>query len=282
MSVGEISGSGMNALYYSAEQNQAYIMEQNQLVPVPPEETQEILEEHDIKIKNGKAYSISEDYELSPADVAAALSAGGIPELPPTMQITGASKPESVGKAINRLADSSGISGLLFQQLMTLMKSARDDQELNEQLTLILQSGKIANMRGDLGALAAKQSAEKSAEQTSFVLQCIAQGAAAAASLLGAAGDNTKVQVAANMASTTLSTLPAIYKKISYESGDYAKKGEEELRRMDFQKAEEISQQTIDSVRSGSEGAKEAFKSAVKLIQDVAQRQNDNIKAMNV
>ena len=202
MSVGGISGSGMNALYYSAEQNQAYIMEQNQLVPVSPEETQEILEEHDIKIKNGKAYSISEDYELSPADVAAALSAGGIPELPPTMQITGASKPESVGKAINRLADSSGISGLLFQQLMTLMKSARDDQELNEQLTLILQSGKIANMRGDLGALAAKQSAEKSAEQTSFVLQCIAQGAAAAASLLGAAGDNTKVQVAANMAST--------------------------------------------------------------------------------
>ncbi len=283
MSISGISNSNMEALYYNIEQNQAYIMNQNQLVPVAPENVQEVLKDHDITVKNGKAYSISDGFELSPADVAASLSVGGTPELPPTMQVSSANKAENIGHAINRLADTSGTSGLLFQQLMTLMKGAREDKELNDQLTLILQAGKITSMKGGLGAIEAKQKAAVSADNKMFAISTAVQIFSLAASTVScAAGSNSKAATGMNMASAALNTLPAIFKVASHNSGDYAEKGKQELRSMDFQKSEEILQQTIDSARTGAEGAKESFRSALKLIQDVAQRQTDNIKAMNV
>ncbi len=282
MSISGINSPNMEALYYNIEQNQAYIMNQGNLVPVASENVQEILKDHDITIKNGKAYSISDGFELSPTDVAAALSVGGTPELPPTMQVNSTNKAENIGSAINRLADTSGTSGLLFQQLMTLMKGAREDKELNDQLALILQSGKITAMKGGLGATAAKQKAEAKADRASFIVTSCVQVVSALASIAGGAAGSDKAGAVSGIVSASVNTLPAIFKAISYGSGNYAKKGAEELRSMDFQKTEEILQQAIDSVRSGSDGAKESFKSAMKLVQDVAQRQTDNIKAMNV
>lgn len=280
-------GGGSETYYYNLEQNQAYIMNQNQLVPVQNEAVEEILRQNDIAIKNGKAYSISDGFEIKAGDALIITGNGGVPALPPTIgasNVHNDNKPD-VGKAINRLADSSGsCASLLFMQLMTLMKTAREDKESNSELVQILQKGKVGQMREELSSLEAQHKAENAADQTEFILNTVSQGLSAVISLVGMIPgvSGTNSFYATQMAGHLLETSPKIFKKASYENGDLAQKGKEISRQGEFQKEAEIIQQTVDMVKAGSDNAKKSFQNALKLLEGVAQRQNDNIKAMNV
>ncbi len=283
----ELKAAGENAVILDMDAGTAMVMQQNgQLRPATQAELEKALKDNDLKLDKttNKFVDISDSYSLESADVNAAQSVGGAPILPAVgngqdVGLNPASI-EAINKAISRFGDQGlEANALLLQGLMAVLRSAQEDRSNNMELTINVSNIKSLITKVEINAkdLAIKSRIEQAdvalnkAIVTGIInvaCSCVGCAGQAAGGIANAAGQLV------NLGLNVLVFRPE--EKEAKEGTNQAEKMGQEAR-ID----QEVLEQALESIKNASGDNREEFKQIMKLLQDVAQRQNDNVRVLS-
>ncbi len=290
----ELKEAGENAVVLDMAAGSAFVIgADGKTRQATPAELEKALKDNDLKLDkaSNKFTAISDSYSLSSADVNAAQSVGGVPMLPAVGAGQGVglspASVEAVSKAYNRFGDQ-GIetNALMLQGLLAVLRSAQEDRGTNMDLTINASNLKNLATKVQINAkdLAIKSRIEQA--QLAYAKAWVTGVISVACSIVGGAASaaGSSLGQTVNSVSSIVGQALNIAVSLGFRGAEKeAKAGEmkSEIISQEAQIEQEALEQALETIKSASSDNRDQIKQVMKLLQDVAQRNSDNVRVLS-